>query len=124
MISNPDTSSFKHVSHLGYDQDKGAFQYDSLPPELKEIFANAGVTERELADPKIAKFINEFLQSQEETITALKKQKGEPTGEGPVGCVQPVTAFISIHALFSLSTLSQLRPPPPPPLATTTHQRH
>lgn len=60
-ISEP--TNFQHVSHVGWDPNKGLdlFQSESLDPKLKEFFKMAGVSESQLQDNDTRKFIYDFI---------------------------------------------------------------
>ncbi|XP_022098026.1 neural Wiskott-Aldrich syndrome protein-like isoform X2 [Acanthaster planci] len=54
-------SDFKHVSHVGWDPQKG-FDIDEMDPEVKTWFQNIGVSEAELKDQNTAAFIKDFVE--------------------------------------------------------------
>jgi len=60
-IGNP--SDFRHVSHVGFDADKGGFNVrDVTEPQLNEFFLKAGVTETHLKDDETREFIYNFIE--------------------------------------------------------------
>ncbi|XP_033110964.1 neural Wiskott-Aldrich syndrome protein-like isoform X2 [Anneissia japonica] len=65
-------SNFQHVSHVGWDPDKG-FDTNNMDPTVKGWFESIGVTEALLKDKNTAKFINDFIE-EHGGIDAVKKE--------------------------------------------------
>lgn len=53
-------SDFKHVSHVGWDPNKG-FVLENFDPTLLQFFARAGVSETHLQDKATCDFICDFI---------------------------------------------------------------
>jgi len=53
-------SDFKHVSHVGWDPNKG-FVLENVDPTLLQFFARAGVSETHLQDKATCDFICDFI---------------------------------------------------------------
>ncbi|EFC43128.1 wiscott-aldrich syndrome protein [Naegleria gruberi] len=79
-ISGPKVDKFKHVSHIGFDPKSG---FTDIPPELKTIFAKAGISEDELKDKKTAKFLMKTL------VTVTSDAPPPPSLDVPSGRPQP-----------------------------------
>ena len=56
-------TNFKHVTHIGWD-DQAGFQTQNLPPEWKRLFKDAGIKKKELEDISTAKIIVQTLAEQ------------------------------------------------------------
>ncbi|XP_032942851.1 wiskott-Aldrich syndrome protein [Catharus ustulatus] len=54
-------SGFRHVGHIGWDPN-GGFDLASLDPALRALFAQAGVSERHLADAETSRLIHDFIE--------------------------------------------------------------
>jgi len=70
-ISSP--SGFQHVTHVGWDPNRG-FDMNNVDPSVKELFASAGVTEKDMEDEETVKFIYDFIE-QKGGIDAVKKDQ-------------------------------------------------
>jgi len=55
VLSGP--TNFRKIGHVGFNPETGGFVAQNLPPEWKELFKQAGVTEQEAADPETARYI-------------------------------------------------------------------
>lgn len=53
-------SGFKHVGHIGWDPSNG-FDVAALDPALRALFAQAGITEVQLADAETSRLIHDFI---------------------------------------------------------------
>lgn len=53
--------NFQHVTHMGINPVTGGFELSQLPPEFSQLFADAGITQDEAADPAMAKFITNVI---------------------------------------------------------------
>uniref|UniRef100_A0A672U199 WASP actin nucleation promoting factor n=1 Tax=Strigops habroptila TaxID=2489341 RepID=A0A672U199_STRHB len=58
-------SGFKHVGHIGWDPsngfDVGGSHVAALDPALRALFAQAGITEVQLADAETSRLIHDFI---------------------------------------------------------------
>ncbi|XP_041953505.1 WASP actin nucleation promoting factor b isoform X2 [Alosa sapidissima] len=54
-------SGFMHVTHVGWDPNKG-FDSQKLDPDLKKLFAKAGISEDQLMDAETSKLIYDFIE--------------------------------------------------------------
>ncbi|NXL40688.1 WASP protein, partial [Glaucidium brasilianum] len=54
-------SGFKHVGHIGWDPNNG-FDVAALDPALRALFAQAGISEAQLADAETSRLIHDFIQ--------------------------------------------------------------
>ncbi|XP_060108438.1 actin nucleation-promoting factor WAS [Heteronotia binoei] len=79
-------SGFKHIQHIGWDPNSG-FDLNNLDPDLKTLFARAGISEAQLTDAETSKIIYDFIEGQ----GGLEAVKEELRRQGPT------------------------HPPPPPP---------
>lgn len=81
-ISQP--TNFVHVSHVGWDADKG---FDLTGQEndemLNEFFVKAGVSEVELKDRDTRAFIYDFIQSNNVLATVKQDSVESPTESTP-----------------------------------------
>ena len=75
VISAP--TNFKHVTHVGWDEDKG-FQVDNLPPEWKKLFKDNDIRKSQLKDKDTAKIIAITLATNmtDEELAAMPKMPG------------------------------------------------
>ncbi|XP_077028534.1 actin nucleation-promoting factor WAS-like [Agelaius phoeniceus] len=71
-------SGFKHVSHVGWDPS-GGFDLAALDPALRSLFAQAGVSERHLADAETSRLIHDFIERQG-GLQAVREEMGR---QGP-----------------------------------------
>ncbi|KAM8986016.1 actin nucleation-promoting factor WAS-like [Ara ararauna] len=53
-------SGFRHVGHIGWDPSNG-FDVAALDPALRALFAQAGITEVQLADAETSRLIHDFI---------------------------------------------------------------
>ncbi|CAB3377094.1 Hypothetical predicted protein [Cloeon dipterum] len=99
---------FRHVTHIGWDPNKG-FDMDNVDdPQLKQFFDKAGVKEYELRDPQTREFIYDFI-SQNGGLQAVKEEVHQSV-PGPPPPV-PVRTALSQPA----ESKQRGAPPPPPP---------
>ncbi|XP_075594890.1 LOW QUALITY PROTEIN: actin nucleation-promoting factor WAS [Balearica regulorum gibbericeps] len=91
-------SGFKHVSHIGWDPNNG-FDVAALDPALRDLFAQAGISEAQLADAETSRLIHDFIQGQ----GGLQAVREEMRRQGPPPPPPPGRGGTP--------------PPPPPPLA-------
>ncbi|TPX32077.1 hypothetical protein SmJEL517_g04730 [Synchytrium microbalum] len=100
MIGAP--MDFKHVSGVGYDKKTG-FSAHNIPPEWKQIFAKAGITEDQLQDRTTAKVVRKFMQ-QHGGVQPTRRPPPPPPGASAVKRPPPPPP-----------PSRGSRPPPPPP---------
>ena len=72
-ISEP--TDFRHLAHIGFNSETGAFDIQNIPNEWKAIFEKAGVTQDQLQDRKTAGFIADFVDKK---TAALDRQRPPP----------------------------------------------
>ncbi|XP_072217022.1 actin nucleation-promoting factor WAS-like isoform X1 [Excalfactoria chinensis] len=73
-------SGFKHVGHIGWDPTNG-FDMAALDPDLRALFARAGISEAQLADAETSRLIYDFIEGQ----GGLQAVKEEMRRQGPQG---------------------------------------
>lgn len=95
-VSEP--RDFTHLSHIGFNPEKGSFDIQNIPDEWKTLFAKAGITQSQLENKSTAKFIAGFVQDTEPQMRGFKS-KGKPA--------VPIPA-----------TKKKTAPPPPPPVSS------
>ncbi|XP_014117720.1 PREDICTED: wiskott-Aldrich syndrome protein [Pseudopodoces humilis] len=71
-------SGFKHVGHIGWDPS-GGFDLAALDPALRSLFAQAGVSERHLADAETSRLIHDFIERRG-GLQAVREEMGR---QGP-----------------------------------------
>ncbi|XP_068034596.1 actin nucleation-promoting factor WAS-like [Anomalospiza imberbis] len=71
-------SGFKHVGHIGWDPN-GGFDLAALDPALRSLFAQAGISERHLADAETSRLIHDFIERQ----GGLQAVREEMRRQGP-----------------------------------------
>eukprot|EP00730_Choanoeca_flexa_P007654 TRINITY_DN12369_c1_g1_i1.p1 TRINITY_DN12369_c1_g1~~TRINITY_DN12369_c1_g1_i1.p1 ORF type:complete len:548 (+),score=130.96 TRINITY_DN12369_c1_g1_i1:67-1710(+) len=102
MISGP--SDFKHVSHIGLDQD-GEFNAEAIPDDWKELLSEAGIDANQLEDEETRKFVQDFVEQQGGIDQFKQSQKAPPppppSNPSPYGGAPPPPP-------------SRSGPPPPP----------
>lgn len=52
---------FRHLTHIGWDPNKGFDMDNVADPQLKQFFDKAGVKECQLQDPQTREFIYDFI---------------------------------------------------------------
>ncbi|NXX03897.1 WASP protein, partial [Larus smithsonianus] len=72
-------SGFKHVGHIGWDPNNG-FDVAALDPALRALFAQAGISEAQLADAETSRLIHDFIQGQGglQAVREEMRRQGEP----------------------------------------------
>ncbi|XP_075580862.1 actin nucleation-promoting factor WAS, partial [Pelecanus crispus] len=93
-------SGFKHVGHIGWDPSNG-FDVAALDPDLRALFAQAGISEAQLADAETSRLIHDFIQGQ----GGLQAVREEMRRQGPHGPPPPGPP----------TPPGRSGPPPPPP---------
>mmetsp|Transcript_1414 Transcript_1414/g.1999 ORF Transcript_1414/g.1999 Transcript_1414/m.1999 type:complete len:448 (+) Transcript_1414:53-1396(+) len=68
-------TDFKHVSHIGYDPDKG-FDVNSIPDSWKKIFKTAGISKKSLKNKQMAQIIFQTIQT---SMNPDDLQEGSPS---------------------------------------------
>ncbi|XP_072181532.1 actin nucleation-promoting factor WASL-like [Diadema setosum] len=96
-------SDFKHVSHVGWDPEKG-FNVDEMDPQVKGWFNTIGVSDDQLKDQNTAQFIRNFID-QHGGLDALKEDAERLTTRDTVPPPPPPSRGGA--------------PPPPPPSRST-----
>nr|XP_014353365.1 PREDICTED: wiskott-Aldrich syndrome protein [Latimeria chalumnae] len=71
-------SGFKHVSHVGWDPNSG-FDLNSMDPDLRNLFNQAGISDAQLVDAETSKVIYDFIEKQ----GGLEAVKEEMRKQGP-----------------------------------------
>ncbi|XP_034484996.1 neural Wiskott-Aldrich syndrome protein isoform X2 [Drosophila innubila] len=118
-ISQP--TNFVHVSHVGWDADKGFDLAGNESDEmLTRFFAKAGVSESQLNDRETREFIYDFIQVNNVLASVKEETKSptEPTRHMP----PPVPSRQIQHSQNGNQISAPPLPParqPPPPVPTT-----
>ncbi|XP_047102964.1 neural Wiskott-Aldrich syndrome protein-like [Schistocerca piceifrons] len=115
-ISGP--KDFRHVTHVGWDPNKG-FDLDNVDdPQLKQFFVKAGVSNRQLQDRETREFIYDFI-SRHGGMDAVKEELVTPPAAiptpPPAAVPPPVPARTPVAAVQP-----QVRSAPPPPPSRST----
>lgn len=109
-ISNPDTASFKHIQHVGYNTEQG-MTMENLDPTLRDLFEKAGVSQKDLENDDTRQFINEFMETKKDDVdklTQLAPQRAAPSA------APPPPPPLGKPALPHHHHGNRSRPPPPP----------
>uniref|UniRef100_A0A069DUK1 Putative actin regulatory protein n=1 Tax=Panstrongylus megistus TaxID=65343 RepID=A0A069DUK1_9HEMI len=107
--------NFRHISHVGWDPNKG-FDFDKVEdPQLKQFFEDAGVSENHLRDRDTREFIYDFI-NKHGGIEAVKEAVEPP----PV----PVRARPPPPPPNRAPPMAPPQPPPPPPPIRTLPPRN
>ncbi|OWF35295.1 Wiskott-Aldrich syndrome protein [Mizuhopecten yessoensis] len=122
-ISTP--TDFRHVSHVGWDPDKG-FDMNNLEPDMKGLFESVGIDENEVVDKETVDFIYDFVE-QHGGIDAVKAEMASrPPPDAPsaappavppqrtAGRAPPPPSRPGPAAPPPPSRAHQAPPPPPP----------
>lgn len=119
-VSEP--RDFTHLSHIGFNPEKGTFDIQNIPPEWKTLFSKAGITQDQLENKSTAKFIAGFVQDSEPQMNEiLKKQKGKPPVPVPLkkkAAPPPPSMKKAPTSPLKSQGSAPMRssaPPPPPP---------
>ncbi|XP_038209225.1 neural Wiskott-Aldrich syndrome protein-like [Zerene cesonia] len=92
---------FKHISHVGWDADKG-FDVDNLPEaEMKSFFFKAGISDSQLRDHATRQFIYDFI-NRNGGLDAVKEELHDAAPKASRAPPPPPARAV---------------PPPPPPPA-------
>lgn len=126
-IGNP--SEFRHVTHVGWDPDKG-FDINCNDPQLNTFFEKAGVSEKQLQDKNTREFIYNFIndnggrEAVQQTVREIRKPAPAPPSPvaGPPvpprsshNRVAPPPPYSSLRTAQATKTVLNNAPPPPPP---------
>ncbi|XP_017031672.1 actin nucleation-promoting factor WASL [Drosophila kikkawai] len=118
-ISQP--TNFVHISHVGWDADKGFALAGSENDEmLNEFFVKAGVSEVQLKDRDTRAFIYDFIESNNVLATVKQDSVESPTESTPH--MPPPVPSRHQHPQNGNQRTAPPPPParlPPPPVPTT-----
>ncbi|KAF7288154.1 hypothetical protein HMN09_01421900 [Mycena chlorophos] len=106
MISAPDTSSFKHLGHMGYDESEG-FTSKGVDPSWAAFLGqleNSGVDKKIIA--KEIDFIKDYVRQHPQAAAPKEPKKPKPP---------PPPSRRGAHAQNDSTSSSVISPPPPPP---------
>ncbi|XP_063829669.1 actin nucleation-promoting factor WASL-like [Ostrinia nubilalis] len=112
---------FKHISHVGWDANKG-FDVDNLPEEeMRSFFSKAGVSETQLQDHATRQFIYNFINThggldavKEELHENHKPSKATPMPPPPPTPAPPAPPVPSRSPAPHPPAPPSRAPPPPP----------
>uniref|UniRef100_A0A0A9X600 Neural Wiskott-Aldrich syndrome protein n=3 Tax=Lygus hesperus TaxID=30085 RepID=A0A0A9X600_LYGHE len=100
--------NFKHISHVGWDPNKG-FDFGKIEdPQLKEFLLKAGVSESHLRDKDTRDFIYDFIQ----------RNGGMEAVAGALDVAPPVPSRAKAPPPPPTRAPPAIPPPPPPPIRT------
>ncbi|XP_066995437.1 actin nucleation-promoting factor WASL isoform X2 [Anabrus simplex] len=111
---------FRHISHVGWDPNKG-FDLDNVEdPQLKQFFVKAGVSDSQLQDKETREFIYDFI-NRHGGIDAVKEEFVYPTATHgqPTSVPPPVPARTTPSSTSAYPYQTRSAPPPPPPPSRT-----
>ncbi|XP_066065274.1 LOW QUALITY PROTEIN: actin nucleation-promoting factor WAS-like [Chamaea fasciata] len=109
-------SGFKHVGHIRWDPN-GGFDLAALDPALRSLFAQAGVSERHLADAETSRLIHDFIERQGglQAVRREMGQQGPPPPPPGRGTPAPPPPLPRPSPLLRPLPLGAPRPSPPAP---------
>lgn len=119
-ISNP--TNFIHVSHVGWNAQKGFDMVGSEDDEmLKNFFTKAGVSDKELKDRATRDFIYDFVKNHDvlASVKSERVEKSRAPAPPPVPTRHPAQQTTQNGSQRSAPPPPPARQPPPP-LPTTT----
>nr|BAN20675.1 wiskott-aldrich syndrome protein [Riptortus pedestris] len=125
---------FRHVSHVGWDPNKGFDLDKGVDPQLRDFFSQAGVSETHLQDKETRDFIYDFI-NRNGGIEKVKEEMepppiptrgrtapprppvrlGPPPPPPPPLRVQPPRSLPSTPKPEVTNSVVTYNPPPPPP---------
>eukprot|EP00009_Paramoeba_aestuarina_P004950 CAMPEP_0201514496 /NCGR_PEP_ID=MMETSP0161_2-20130828/6330_1 /ASSEMBLY_ACC=CAM_ASM_000251 /TAXON_ID=180227 /ORGANISM="Neoparamoeba aestuarina, Strain SoJaBio B1-5/56/2" /LENGTH=153 /DNA_ID=CAMNT_0047911071 /DNA_START=120 /DNA_END=577 /DNA_ORIENTATION=- len=121
-ISGPQSNTFKTVSSIKYDSDKGSWNTVGLPSEWMTMLGSSGFTEQEVEEEKetlmaVMKFQERMGQG---AGAALPEEEHEEYEEPPQSPPSPTPLNRSMGGAPPSSPLrsssrANAAPPPPPP---------
>lgn len=123
-ISAP--SNFKHLAHVGWDPNTGAFDSNNIDAAWKKLFDTVGVSDTDLKDEQTAKFIYDFVEQHggiEKANQQLEADRQKPAPPPPShggrrgGQGRPPPPP---HGRGAPPPPNRNAPPPPPP----SHAHH
>lgn len=120
-VSEP--RDFRHLSHIGFNPEKGTFDIQNIPDDWKNLFAKAGITQDQLQNKSTAKFIAGFVQDSEPKMKEMMQQKKKkPPVPAPIkkkaAPPPPPTPAKKQPPTSPLKSFNSSAPPPPPPKKT------
>jgi hypothetical protein len=121
-LSHDDVSEprdFTHLSHIGFNPEKGTFDIQNIPSDWKTLFAKAGITQDQLQNRSTAKFIAGFVQDSEPQMQEMMQKKKKPPVPVPMKKKNappppPPPTKTKKQPLNSPLKSTNLPPPPPP----------
>lgn len=106
-------SDFKHVSHVGWDPNKG-FDIDNIEdPQLKQFFNKAGVSDIQLRDKDTREFIYDFINTHG-GLDAVKQEVVEPALSKKQPPKQSNESTVNPPPVPARTAVNRIAPPPPP----------
>lgn len=115
-LSHEDVSEprdFRHLSHIGFNPEKGTFDIKNIPDDWKTLFAKAGITQDQLENRSTANFIAGFVEKAEPMMMNSSKQmKKKPPPPPPPS--KSRQAQPQPQPQQSQQSRTSVPPPPPP----------
>lgn len=103
---------FKHVSHVGWDPNKGFDIENIADPQLKQFFNKAGVSDIQLRDKDTRDFIYDFINTHG-GLDAVKLEVVENVPKKPPPKI-PNENMINPPPVPARTAVNRSAPPPPP----------
>ncbi|XP_050414103.2 actin nucleation-promoting factor WASL [Patella vulgata] len=75
-------TNFKHVSHVGWDPNKG-FDMNNLEPEMQNLFQSVGISSDDPVDKETVDFIYDFVEKHGGMDAVKKEIAGRPAPPPP-----------------------------------------
>ncbi|KAK3608351.1 hypothetical protein CHS0354_030806 [Potamilus streckersoni] len=113
-ISGP--TAFRHVSHVGWDPNKGALDMDKVDPDMKNLFESIGIHND--LDEETVDFIYDFVEKHGGMDAVKKDLENRTTPMLPSMApppVPPTSRHTSKPPPAPPSRTNAAGPPPPPP---------
>ncbi|CAG2104881.1 unnamed protein product [Medioppia subpectinata] len=107
--SDDDPSNFQHIQRNGSNPNTG-FDIETVDPNLRQFFAEAGVSEEQLEDNEIRNFIFDFLDKHGGVVAALQEVRAPAPSVRSV----PPNAFHSVSQLPPQPSVHHNHNSPPP----------
>uniref|UniRef100_A0A1X7U2E2 WH1 domain-containing protein n=1 Tax=Amphimedon queenslandica TaxID=400682 RepID=A0A1X7U2E2_AMPQE len=76
-------TEFRHLAHVGWDPQTGAFNSSNIKPEWKNLLDSVGVTEEQLKDKETADFIYDFVEKHGGIEKATRQLEASKTAKAP-----------------------------------------
>ncbi|XP_067685165.1 actin nucleation-promoting factor WASL-like isoform X1 [Haliotis asinina] len=111
-ISTP--TDFRHVSHVGWDPDKG-FDMNNLEPDMKMLFQSVGIKPEDQVDKETLNFIYDFVEKNGGIEAVRKEMAGRPAPPPPPASVAPPPPARPGTGAPPPPPSRNAGPPPPPP---------